>query len=165
MISLTTNMKKQVIDIITPLGASVRVPAYVEGCLAVHKIPYTEKVAWSISHVQTGMGVCHKAAPFTTMKEGRKVAEVLLASDSDMWEIEGAAWGDVSDVKKERLQQLWDIFHKDNSVVATKRKKSSVAKQSPRICICGKPAERYMLNSYGGWHHYCLDCQPYEDLR
>ena len=101
-------MKKQTIEICTPLGASIKVKAYTQGNLAVHKIPYSDKIAWTITHIPSGYGIVHEIAPFSTRKEAGIVASKLLEIDD--WCLGIAKWGCIPYSASQRVNELFEIF-------------------------------------------------------
>lgn len=126
-------IKRRVIEICTPLGAGVKVIGHCMGNLAVHRIPNTEKMAWTISHIPTGHGIVHGIAPFKTRDKASEVAVKLLGRDD--WHIEGATWGYIPPSAYQRIAKLSKVIIERNSKPQKATKKSVLCEEEniPRV--------------------------------
>ncbi len=91
-------------------GSVVKVKAYREDYLTIHKIIGTEetKYLWTITHVQTGLCVGMEYPPFRTLKEAKEM--VLELTKEDNWYIKGAKFGKVNTLPVARILDLFDIM-------------------------------------------------------
>lgn len=155
--------KKCAVHMCTPFLKRHIVRGYVSGYLAVHKLPDSKPTAWSITHIQTGLGVVHSLPAFRTMAEVKAFGALLLVHDN--WFIEGATWG--SNNNDVRTIELWDILHRAKVecgfVLPTEKPLKSESDKERYICGCGKIATRYILSTdrRKRWEHKCLTCEPY----
>jgi len=160
--------KKSLVEICTPLHCHHDVKGYSHGELAVHKIPCSKPIAYTITHIKTGMRVNGRnQAPYRTLKEAKEFVARMLQYDT--WYIEGAEWGDLSKVKPERIMALSlvvqgllqeDGYKIDKAVYNPTDKETVLHK-----CDCGKIAQRYILAIGSKWKHKCLSCEPHTEIK
>lgn len=157
--------KKGLINLCTPLLKRHVVKGYIHGELGVYKVPGSKPTQWSITHITTGMNCLTGVwIAFMKMVEVKEFASKLLASDT--WYIEGAEWGDLSQVSDARIASVCEVLA---STLEAEGYKVDTRKYDPadkevvlHMCTdCGKIAKRYILAIGDKWKHKCLDCEPY----